>query len=348
MKFTQEQSPSTRQTFAAEDAPRERESEVKPSPLIKASDVKAKRAVQSHDNSDKNSVKKIRGRKPRPDTESVLAEEAVAPVAEIEPAQETVAPVTESEPVQEFVTPIEESEPVQETVTPVAESEPAEETPVISEEARREIIEDAMARPEIYEIDESLFKGTDELAEQIDDAETYTYETENEEKKPLEKKKFKSRRTSKARRRTVTAIIAAAAVPVLFIGGASVYASSYNKIYPNITIMGEDVGGMTREEAQDELRAKYKDEGIPNITVTCEDAFIELDPTVLGASFKIDETVENAYNIGRQDGIFKKIKNVIFKGLPDEDLRLDMNICSVLCSTGSCRPMKTIRRTATR
>lgn len=326
MKFTQEQSPSTRQTFAAEDAPRERESEVTPSPLIKASDVKAKRAAQSHGNNDKNSVKKIRGRKPRPATESVLAEEAAAPVAESEPAQENVAPVAESEPVQEFVTPIEESEPVQETVTPVAESEPAEETPVISEEARREIIEDAMARPEIYEIDESMFKGTDELAEQIDDAETYTYETENEEKKPLEKKKFKSRRTSKARRRTVTAIIAAAAVLVLLIGGASVYASSYNKIYPNITIMGEDVGGMTREEAQDELRAKYKDEGIPNITVTCEDAFIELDPTVLGASFKIDEIVENAYNIGRQDGIFKKIKNVIFKGLPDEDLQLTMNI----------------------
>lgn len=315
MKFTQEQSPSGRQAVAAEDAPREREPGIKPSPLIKASDVKAKRTAQIRDN---NSGKKIHGRNTPPAGDNSANVSKNTAVSE----EKAAAP--------------EEKVPVGEEPVPAAEeaskekAEESEPQPVISEETRREIIEGAMARPEIYEIDEGLFKGTDELSEQIDggddNAETYTYETENEEKKPLKKKKFKSRSAARSRRRTAAAIITIAAALALLIGGASVYAGSYDKIYPNIKIMGENVGGMTRDEARERLGGRYSDADIPSITVTCEDAFIELDPTALGTSFKIDETVDYAYNIGRQDGVFTKIKNVIFKGLPDEDVQIMMNM----------------------
>ncbi len=344
MKFTQEQSPSGRQAVA-EDAAAQHIPEAAPAPLIKASDVKAKRAEQNRGN---NSNKKIHGRSTPPVKDDEVSEGAAVPEEKAslpeEPEEKVAVPEEPAKAAEEKVAVPEEpakaaeekvavtEEPAKAAEEPEEKAEESEPLPEVSEETKRKIIEDAMSRPEIYEIDEGLFKGTDELSEQIDgggdgdDAETYTYETEDKEKEPLEKKKFKSRSAVKSRRRAVITIITIVAVAALLIGGASVYAVSYDKIYPNIKIMGEDVGGMTREEVQNRLRSRYNDEDIPNITVTCEDASAELDPYALGVTFQIDETVENAYNIGRQDGVFTKIKNVIFKGLPDEDVRLIINI----------------------
>lgn len=182
------------------------------------------------------------------------------------------------------------------------------------------------AQEENSEINESgtqSFSRTDKTDDRNngEDDDAVTYEIKNEENTPV-KKNFKSQSTVKARKRAITAAVTIIAVVALLFGGAAAYAGSYDKIYPNISIMGEDFGGLTREEAKIKLNERYGEPVLRNINVKCEDSSILIDPAALGTVFKIDETVDYAYNLGRDESVFSKIAGVIFKSRPAEDVLL--------------------------
>lgn len=86
-----------------------------------------------------------------------------------------------------------------------------------------------------------------------------------------------------------------------------------NKIYPGVTVQDINLGGMTKEEAQNKLIETFND-AIENkkMPISIGDKQYELIYSDIMPKYDIDGTIEKAYNFGRDNGILKKymiIKN---------------------------------------
>ena len=106
-------------------------------------------------------------------------------------------------------------------------------------------------------------------------------------------------------------IITGAVVGVLLavFAGLCIYTSAYGKIYPNVRAGGVALGGKTVEEAKALLDEDFsKRYGEAAIKVKLEDVY---ERTVtsgeLSISFPSEETAQNAYNYGREGGVFSRL-----------------------------------------
>ncbi len=91
------------------------------------------------------------------------------------------------------------------------------------------------------------------------------------------------------------------------------------KILSNVFAAGVNIGGMTKEEAEDALyNATYKTYGLLDMTVKVLDTEVHLTPKDTGASLNVSAVVEEAYNYGRtgtqaeQDRIRKQAQSTSY------------------------------------
>jgi vancomycin resistance protein YoaR len=84
-----------------------------------------------------------------------------------------------------------------------------------------------------------------------------------------------------------------------------------NKIYPRVTVQGMDLGGMTKEEAKDNLTEAFET-SIKNkkLPIKIGDKQYELIYSDIIPKYDIDGTVEQAYKFGKENGIFKKYLSI--------------------------------------
>ncbi|MDR3596281.1 VanW family protein [Clostridium sp.] len=84
-----------------------------------------------------------------------------------------------------------------------------------------------------------------------------------------------------------------------------------NKIYPGVTVQGINIGGMTKEEAKEKL-TETLEKNIENKKLTLEigDKQYELIYSDIIPKYDLDGTVEQAYKLGKENGILKKYMTI--------------------------------------
>lgn len=97
------------------------------------------------------------------------------------------------------------------------------------------------------------------------------------------------------------------AVLVVIGVGFMVYAAAYGDILPHVYVEDRALGGMSRDEALEAVKADFADitQG-RSVTVKCVDSEKTVSLSELGISADPDTTVEQAFSVGRQGGIFRK------------------------------------------
>ncbi len=80
-----------------------------------------------------------------------------------------------------------------------------------------------------------------------------------------------------------------------------------NKIYPGVTVQGVDLGGMTKEEAKNKLVETFETV-ISNkkVFIAIGDKRYELIYSDISPKYNIEETLEQAYRVGKDGGILKR------------------------------------------
>ena len=99
-----------------------------------------------------------------------------------------------------------------------------------------------------------------------------------------------------------------------------------NKIYPGITVEGIDLGGMTKNQAEETLKSKYgKVAENKEIIIKADDEEIDINFSDLSPQYDIDDVVAKAMEIGKNKNIFEKQK-YIHEGISENlDLTVDYN-----------------------
>ncbi|MDO8507914.1 MAG: VanW family protein [bacterium] len=85
------------------------------------------------------------------------------------------------------------------------------------------------------------------------------------------------------------------------------------KIYPGIKVAGIDVGGKTKDEARGLIDKKIKEAGSPDIILKGTGEY-RLKQKDLAVSYNTQKTVEDAFNIGRDDDL--KLKKYYQQDIP--------------------------------
>ncbi len=82
--------------------------------------------------------------------------------------------------------------------------------------------------------------------------------------------------------------------------------------YDGIIIGDVAVGGMTTKEATAAITERYSPALSKTVTLRSEDAEQVVSLPELGATMNWEQTVSNAYNVGRSGGLFNRIKTIYF------------------------------------
>ncbi|MCI9015635.1 MAG: hypothetical protein HFJ53_00470 [Clostridia bacterium] len=84
-----------------------------------------------------------------------------------------------------------------------------------------------------------------------------------------------------------------------------------NKIIKGVSIKGIDISELSLEEAKQKVNENYIDKLKQNIILKQDEYETSLTPEQIEANFKIDETIEEAYNVGRSGKILKDNYKII-------------------------------------
>ena len=98
---------------------------------------------------------------------------------------------------------------------------------------------------------------------------------------------------------------------VLALGGCLIYVMSYGKVFPGVSVAGLDLSGQTREQAVQAL-TEYAGEQFAQKSLTVREGEREYTQTFaqLPAGVDVEETVDQAYQIGRTGNVFHRLKTV--------------------------------------
>lgn len=117
--------------------------------------------------------------------------------------------------------------------------------------------------------------------------------------------------------------IMALIILILFSYLAVVAASS--KIYPNVKVMDVNVGGLKKDEAVKKLINYYSNTENTSLVLKTERHQEVVKFGELGVKYDFDKAVENAYNLGNEGGIFKRLLNVAIIDLKGKTVNLPVS-----------------------
>jgi lipoprotein-anchoring transpeptidase ErfK/SrfK len=122
-------------------------------------------------------------------------------------------------------------------------------------------------------------------------------------------------------KRTSIAVIIAAVLLVVVVGGAYAYDSSQkDKIADGVTVAGVDVGGMSEEEAAAAVRRKLLAPLRHSLAVTFDGQSWKLDGKKLKIRADIDSAVEEAVEASQEGGFPSRLVRYVSGGEVDEQI----------------------------
>ena len=100
-------------------------------------------------------------------------------------------------------------------------------------------------------------------------------------------------------------------VVLIILASLSVKVSAYDKIFPNVTAGGIDIGAETKEDAEKKLEEALEEIYESEFTLSLEDKSKVFKLSDIGASADIEKTVQNAYDYGKKGSILRRIGKYI-------------------------------------
>ena len=100
-------------------------------------------------------------------------------------------------------------------------------------------------------------------------------------------------------------------VVLIILASLSVKVSAYDKIFPNVTACGIDIGAETKEDAEKKLEEALEEIYESEFTLSLEDKSKVFKLSDIGASADIEKTVQNAYDYGKKGSILRRIGKYI-------------------------------------
>lgn len=119
-----------------------------------------------------------------------------------------------------------------------------------------------------------------------------------------------------------TPLLILIAVMCITVGAASAL-SNGDTIYKGVRIAGIDVGGMTVDQAKNTIQPKAASMLAKKITLNCNETETTASIAELGAKVDIEKPVQEAYKIGREGNILKRIVDVMMLWKEPVDIGLD-------------------------
>ncbi len=132
----------------------------------------------------------------------------------------------------------------------------------------------------------------------------------NNSKKNIAKQKQNSRRSSKKSGYIFLILLGAAA---LFFFAIQAYKNNLNhdRFYDNIYIDGHPVGGLTQDQATEQLTNAWQDKARQvDIRLLADDKEWSFDHTDIQLTTNYEQLLEEAYQIGRGEGLFSRITEI--------------------------------------
>ena len=84
------------------------------------------------------------------------------------------------------------------------------------------------------------------------------------------------------------------------------------KMMTGITIKGIDVSGLSKEEAKAKLQTIYNEKLEKEIHLKYNEYESSLNPTLMEVNYDVDQAIEEAYKIGRENNIFINNYQILF------------------------------------
>jgi vancomycin resistance protein YoaR len=99
-----------------------------------------------------------------------------------------------------------------------------------------------------------------------------------------------------------------------------------NKIYPGVTVQGVDVGGMTKEEANNKIIETFVTPiGDKKLSIEIGDKQYELNYSDIIPKYDIDAAIDKSYKYGKEEGIFNKYRAIKNKDDKKNEIPLDFS-----------------------
>lgn len=113
---------------------------------------------------------------------------------------------------------------------------------------------------------------------------------------------------------------------ILLIACFFTYTSAYDNILPNVCIEGINIGGMSKKDAEEEIKAAFDYAEVPrDLCFTFGDDSKAINSRELKVSVDSKKTVENAFSVGRKGNLLYKSYKMFLSSFKKEDLSLSIN-----------------------
>ena len=178
--------------------------------------------------------------------------------------------------------------------------------------------------------EENKAKGEQENSDKQDKKKQKIKENKKNKEKLDNKEKIKETEQKKPKKRNIKkiiiSIIIVAIIALLF---STVFALSNinnEKIISGITIEGIEVSGLTKEEAKAKLETIYTEKKEKNIELKYGEFESELNPTLMEVSYDIENAVNEAYSLGRNQNIFVNNYNILGTLVGKREISVNMSL----------------------
>lgn len=178
--------------------------------------------------------------------------------------------------------------------------------------------------------EENETKEEQENRDKQDDKKQKTKENKKDKEKLDNKEKIKETEEKKPKKRNIKKlIISIMIVAIIALLFSTVFALSNinnEKIISGVTIEGIEVSGLTKEEAKAKLETVYAEKKEKNIELKYEEFESELNPTLMEVSYDIENAVNEAYGLGRNQNIFVNNYNILGTLVGKREIAVNMSL----------------------
>jgi len=113
---------------------------------------------------------------------------------------------------------------------------------------------------------------------------------------------------------------------ILAIVGMGFYVNGYENIFPNVSVAGVNIGGLSAIEAQTELERLFDDEfNSKAITITTDNESVTYNGEELGIRIDFEQSAQNAFDVGRGGNIFSRTHQFIAARLFPREIPLEVS-----------------------
>ena len=111
----------------------------------------------------------------------------------------------------------------------------------------------------------------------------------------------------------------------LIASSVMVYADSRHRgeMFPNTVVLGVDITGMTREEAQEAVRTQAVESLMMPLTLEFRGQRWVLDPAELGVDIEVETLIDQAYDQGWEKSVFERVFRRAFNRPLEIDIKLE-------------------------